>query len=263
MSFWGKKFIFDDIPSDTYNLLCGNFDESSSGYQTSSAGSSVEILEEYLTKRSKPYFYGTKFSSKLEFKLVIFSESEINRIKLQSIEGWLFGRKEYKKLQILQCDMYDVYFNCIITEGNIVEIGNLVYGIECTVICDSPWGWGRGIKKTYVCSSAETSIGFTNTSDDSLYLYPKIYLKSGANQANVKIKNITDNNREVIFSQLYLNEIITIDCDLKIVESNNSTILTRFNGKYFRLLQGYNNLYVTGNLSIFSIEYSPARKVGA
>ena len=261
MSFWATKFIFDDIPSDTYNLVCGIAGDG--GESSSPSGADVEIIEDYLVRRSKPYFYGTKFTSKLEFTLSVFSEDEISRIKLQSIEQWLFGKKEYKKLQILQCDTYDIYFNCILTEGSIIAVGNQVYGIQCRVICDAPWGWGKGIKKTYITASTGTQVKFTNMSDDSSYLYPRIYITSSADQESVTITNVTDNSRVCTFSELYNDEEIFIDCDLKIITSTESGILDRFDGVYPRFIQGYNNVQVVGDLSDFSIEYSPARKVGS
>lgn len=261
MSFSATKFIFNDIPSETFGLICAQM--SSGGENTSSAGSSVDIVEEYLYRRSKPYFYGTKFSSKLQFSMSVFRETPISRLELESIEQWLFGHRNYKKLQILQCDMYDVYFNCILNEGNVIAVGNEIFGVQCTVVCDAPWGWGKEIKKTYTTVSSGTIINFVNRSDDNFYLYPTIELHSPTYQTDVIIRNITDNNRESTFTNLKSDETVTIDCELKIVESDRADIINRFDGTYFRLLGGNNRLQVFGNLSEFSIIYTPARKVGS
>lgn len=261
MPFWATNFVFDDIPSETFNLICGQIN--GGGDSSSSAGSAVEIVEEYLYKRSKPYFYGTKFTTKLQFNMAIFSEEPIDRIKLQSIERWLFGHQSYKKLQILQCDMYDIYFNCILNEGNVLTVGNEVVGVECSVTCDAPWGWGKEIRKTYTIPEGGAEISFTNTSDDNFYLQPVVSFYSPISQPNVIIRNISDNNRETIFTSLNSGEQITSNSDLKTMTSNMTGIMDRFNGKYFRFLTGYNRIYVSGNLENFSITYTPARKAGS
>lgn len=261
MSFWATKFIFDGIVSDSYGLLCGKM--GASGEESSSSGSSVEIMEDYIPKRTKPYFYGVKFSEKLEFQLDIFGENTIDRYLVQAIEQWLFGNRSYKKLQLLQCDMYDTYFNCIITKAQTIGVGNEVRGFSCNIICDSPWGWGKKITKKITSSLVDQTIEVVNSSDDSSYLYPVISFYSSEQQSGVRIINTSDQDRETNFSYLISGERITIDNDIKLVESDKDGIYDRFNGVYFRLLRGRNMIRFVGNLEDISISYVPARKVGS
>ena len=261
MTFWGTKFVFDGVVSDSYGLLCGKTNDS--GEDSSSSGSSVEIIEDYVLKRSKPYFYGIKFSEKLEFSIEFFSENPIDRYLVQAIEQWLFGHRDYKKLQILQCDMYDTYFNCILTKGDVIAVGNEVVGFSCTVTCDAPWGWGKLITNNVPAIDGDTTVEIVNTSDDNLYLYPILNLYSPKQQTDVRIINLSDNNREVYFSSLNSRETIRIDNDIKLASSDKEGIYDRFNGVYFRLLRGKNLVRFVGNFVNTSIEYTPARKVGS
>ena len=261
MSFWATKFIFDGIVSDSYGLMCGKLN--SSGEDSSSSGAAVEIIEEYIPRRVKPYFYGTQFAEKLEFQIDIFSESVIDRYLVQAIEQWLFGNRVYKKLQILQCDMYDTYFNCIISKGEVISVGNEVIGFSCTVICDSPWGWGKKVTQNIPSVAVDQTIEIVNSSDDTSYLYPNVTLYSSEQQFNIRIINTSDNNREMAFTSLVSGETLTINNDIKLVESNKGGIYERFNGVYLRLIRGRNLVRFVGNLTNISIEYIPARKVGS
>ncbi len=261
MSFWATKFIFDGIVSDSYGLMCGKLN--SSGEDSSYSGATVEIIEEYIPRRVKPYFYGTKFSEKLEFQIDIFSETVIDRYLVQAIEQWLFGNRTYKKLQIIQCDMYDTYFNCIITKGETISVGNEVIGFSCTIVCDSPWGWGKQVTKHISAIELDQTIEIINSSDDTSYLYPVLSLYSPEQQSNVRIINTSDNNRELNFTSLISGETLTIDNDIKLVESDKAGIYDRFNGVYFRLIRGRNLVRFVGNLTNISVIYIPARKVGS
>ena len=55
-SFYGKSFIFNDIPSEVYGLRI--FDFNASNPNVSSGGGEVSIFEEWLYRREVPYFYG-------------------------------------------------------------------------------------------------------------------------------------------------------------------------------------------------------------
>lgn len=261
MAFIASKFIFDGIPSEIYGLTCAKV--GSSGEDYSSSGANVTIVEDYVPRRPKPYFYGTKYEEKLQFQLQFFSEETIERPMVEAIQQWLFGHKEYKKLQILQCDMYDVYYNCILNQGSVIAVGNNIKGFQCNVICDSPWAWGMGEKYYTRSLIGESIITVTNSSDDNGYLYPDLSFYSPILQSNVKIINITDNNRESVFSSLFSGESITMKNDIKFTSSNMENLQERFNGVYLRLLRGANKLKIIGNLENITITYVPARKVGS
>lgn len=252
--------MFDGKTSDLYGLFCAKRD--ASGVDASPLGSEVEVIEDYVSRRDSPYFYGVKFSTKLTFPISFFSECPIPRERVSEISRWLFGLPTYRQLKIIQDDMGDVYYNCMLTQNSLVCIGNEVYGFESTVVCDSPWAYTND----FIFSKTNTTgnIRVTNTSDNSRYTKPIIVLSFASNQSNVSVVNTTDTGSSAMsFTTVTSGEIITIDCDLRTISSNRTGIQDRFNGKYMYLVQGVNVITLTGTFSTISISYTPARKVGS
>lgn len=260
MAFYGKNFTYGGVASELYGLICATID--SAGSVTSSTGSDVTIIEEYLNRRETPYFYGVSFSQKLQFPIEFYSEDAIPRQRVSEIEKWLFGLSEYKKLKILQSDLSDIYYNCILTDASLVSVGNEVIGFKATAICDAPWAWGD--EKTFKKTDATGAMSFTNQSDNTRYTKPTITLTFTSNQDEVTIVNTSDTgSTAMIFEDVTAGEIITIDCDLRMISSNRELIVDRFNGKYMYLLPNKNTITITGTVGTFEMSYLPARKVGS
>lgn len=252
--------MFDGKTSDLYGLFCAKRD--ASGVDASPLGSEVEVIEDYVSRRESPYFYGVLFNTKLTFPISFFSECPIPRERVSEISRWLFGLPTYRQLKIMQDDMGDIYYNCMLTQNSLVCIGNEVYGFESTVICDSPWAYANDF--TFSKTNATGNIRVNNTSDNSRYTKPIITLGFSNGQSNVSIENTSDTgSSKMIFSTVTSGEIITINCDLRTISSNKANIQDRFNGKYIYLVPGINAVTLTGIFSSISIRYTPARKVGS
>lgn len=260
MSFYGKNFIYDGVSSEIYGLVCASND--SSGVEISSAGSNISIIEEYITRRETPYFYGVSFPQKLQFDVGFFSETYIPREKVSEIEKWLFGLYSYREFVIIQEDLTGVHYNCIFTDGDLVCVGNEVVGFKATAVCDAPWAWGEEV--SYVKTNATGTISILNKSDNSRYTKPIITLTFTSNQEEVSIINTSDvGSTAMIFEDVTTGEIIEIDCDLRVISSNRELIVDRFNGKYLYLVPNTNTITITGTIGTFELSYTPARKVGS
>ena len=260
MSFYGKTFVFDGKASDIYGLFCAKRD--ASGVDASPLGSEVEVIEDYVNRRDTPYFYGVLFNSKLTFPISFFSEVPIPRERVSEISRWLFGLPTYRKLKIIQDDMGNVYYNCMLTQNNLICIGNEVFGFESTVVCDSPWAYENEF--TFSKSNAAGNISVNNISDNSRYTRPTITLSFSSGQNNIGLTNTSDTGSSaILFTSVTSGEIITMDCNLRIISSNRENIQDRFNGKYLNLVQGINAITLAGNFSNITIKYNPARKVGS
>ena len=252
--------MFDGKTSDLYGLFCAKRD--ASGVDASPLGSEVEIIEDYVTRRETPYFYGVSFSTKLTFPISFFSECPIPRERVSEISRWLFGLPTYRQLKIIQDDMNNIYYNCMLTQNSLVCIGNEVYGFESTVVCDSPWAYTDEFTFSKTNISGNTRV--TNISDNTRYTKPRITLEFTSDQSNVSVVNITDTGSSAMsFTTVTSGEIITMDCDLRTISSNRTGIQDRFNGKYIYLVQGINVITLTGIFSNITIRYIPARKVGS
>ena len=147
--FWGNSFSFDGIPSETYNLFIGSFSASSTS--SSQGSSNIELYSQSIYKRSTVYLYGARQTPVLELDLEFTAPNEIVAPEAEIIQKWLFGHNRYKKLNIMQDDMQDVYFNCILRNPQIVRAGSIITGFKCTATCDSPFAWtyDKTLTKTY------------------------------------------------------------------------------------------------------------------
>lgn len=260
MGFRAISFVFDNIPSETYDLFL--ISEGAAGVLQNTGSSSVELLTETIYRNPKPYLFGVQQTPVMTFSLSFASLKPISAVNQQYIQKWLFGHNTYKKLQIMQCDMYDVYFNCILTNPVVTTVGNFAYYFRCDVICDSPWAWGAPTKLTFNKPTSGSSFIINNTSDNNYYTYPNIVITVSQSGNSVVLTNQTDNNQTFSITGLSANEVLTINSERNIITS--STGLSRFQnmtGFFPRLLPGINSLKITGNISSIVFEFDNARKV--
>ena len=261
MPFWGKTFIFDEVPSEFYELYICEIGDSGVGSFTGST--SVEMYTSKVFRNPKVFLYGTEQTPALQFTIKFACTHIIDSTRQQAIQRWLFGHNTYKKLRIVQCDMQNVYFNCILTDPKLSTYGNLPYVFECTVICDAPWAWQEPITNNYGQFTYQKSIQFDNYQDDNYYMFPIIQFTLQANTYSFTITNNQDNGRSMSFTSLTPGETITVDCRLGIITQSTGLLrYDNFQGDMFRLAPGINNIIVSQNLDSFSITYQNAIKVG-
>jgi phage-related protein len=257
MAFFGRSFIYDGVPSETYGLYISNID--ASAINESMASSSMEVKEQKIFRRPAPYFLGATPSPKLQFEFSAMSEDEIDADTFQLISRWLFSSRDYKKLQIDQEDIRNIYFNCMLVDPKIIRVGNLIRGFSATVQCDSPFAWmyPRTNVYTYTDPNVNNSpINFYNASDDAgSYLYPDSLIITMNNfGGDCTIVNMDDNNRLFYLANLSPNEVITMNCNLQTISSSTGLKrLGNFNKNYLRLVPGINHLLVSGNISSLSM----------
>lgn len=260
MAFWARTFVFDDIPSETFGLFI--ISEDAAGVIATSGSNSVELFTQEVYRRPKPYFFGTQQTPVLEFSLSFASLTPVDAQKQRQIQKWLFGHSEYKKLQVMQCDMDDVYFNCIMTNPEVTTIGNYAYTFKCDVVCDAPWAWGFPHTTTYGPFITEGTFSYNNTTDNNFYTYPEIVITLSSTGAGITLINTSDNNSTTTFDSLLQDEVLTINSDLSIIKS--STGLRRFSnfgGVMPRLVRGMNEFQVLGDIESISIIMQDAKKV--
>lgn len=267
-SFFGKSFIFDGIPSETYDLRIFDFNPSNPG--SSTGGGNVSIIEEWLYRRSKPYFYGRYYQTSLEFDLVVGSYNYIDGETRNAIQLWLLGKNEYLPFRIVQDDISGIVFNAILTQGDPIYIGNLNYALTIHVKCDGPWAiyYPPVITKTYSSGSALETFDYINSSVYNGYNRPTIsFTMSGSivdSSGSFVIINNTDNGRRFGFTDLAANETITVDNDKGIITSSGSSLrMANFNKNFLRLLQGVNSLTISGSITNLTITSIFERGVGA
>lgn len=239
--FNATYFTYDGIYSGDYGIQIASLE--SDNIETTSVFAPTLSLSK--GARSKRFFYsGIQYEDSPEYQFSILSEREIPDTERRKILSWLVGRKEFKKLRIHQQEFDDVYFNCIFTAADIVYVRGRCFGFTVTAKFDSPYCYGKPTKKTITCTAgtpaALTIYNKSDVLDD--YVYPTITFSE-----NVSIRNITDGSRVTSYSGVKSLETITIDGELKIVNSNlGGDKLSNFNLNWLRLKPGKNELEITG-----------------
>ena len=266
MTIWGKSFIFNGVPSEIYDLRFFDFDPPNPA--NSPSGGTVSIMEEWLYRREKPYFYGRYYQESLEFDMVVGSYSYIDGASRDAIQTWLVGRSSYLPLRIVQDDISDIVYNVIFTQSTKIDVGGLNYAIMLHAKCDRPWAVSYPAATTITNSSASsiytTNFDFVNGSTYSGYNKPTITFTMGTLGGNLSIVNASDSDRNFAFTDLAANEIITVDNDRGIITSSGSSLrMANFNKNFFRAIQGINDLTVSGSIVSLTITPVFAKGVGA
>jgi len=261
--FLGTNFIFDEIPSEFFNLYLG--ENNGSGESSSQGSSSVEPYLQEVYRRPSPYLFGVQQKPVLSFQLSAFVPNHLTAPDFEAVNKWLFGHMQYKKLRIVQEDMTYIYFNCVLKNPQFERAGNYLRGFSCTVDCDSPWGWSFPKTETFSFGDAyytSTQVIINNVSENNFYTYPLINIEMNIFGGTASIINESDLNRQFLFTGLSSVETIVIDNDRQIIDSDSGARLSDFNKNWMRLKPGKNILDISGNISEISFVYSPARKVG-
>ena len=260
MAFNGKNFIFDSIPSENYGIVI-----TSTGETSQEPLADIQPTTTRIYRRNKSFLYGVTPNPTLEFQIMFHSiDGYIDSVMFGLISQWLFGQQNYKKLQILQEDMSDVYFNCFLTKPEVIKYGNQIAGVKAVVVCDSPFAYtfDRTSTYTYVSPPSDTVLTFDNLSHDSYYLFPIVEFTMGASGGNLSILS-TEESRTFSFTGLAANEVITVNNDLQIITSSLALLrLSKFNKTFMRFVPGRNILRVTGSIVSLKFTYSFARKIG-
>jgi hypothetical protein len=272
MAFWAKNFVYDNVSSDSYGLRLS----SPNSEEEVNIGSSVEIHNEYIYRRYKPYLYGISQNSVHEFPIFIHNDNGgfIDELMVARLSKWLFGRVDgYKKLQIQQDDVQDYYFNCIFNNPRTHKIGNRVVGFMADVICDSPFAYSfpKTISGVVAPSGGTytTEVSLVYPSDNNDYFYPNnITLLMNPSGGNARVGNRSELNslgtaREFLIAGVAANTTLTINMELGIIQSSNSVnYIPNFNKVFFRLIPGINRIYFQGAINTFSMSYQVLRKIG-
>jgi hypothetical protein len=263
LSFFGSNFIYDNITSESFNLKIGYLN--SGGTQESTSGSNIKIISDKVRRKPKPYFYGVEIEPVLEFDMFVYSEVALDIYDLSAINKWLYGRQQYKWLQVQQENgMEGIWYNCFLTNPQDIYIGNLPYCKKFTVVCDAPWAWTDEFTYNYTITTPNQSIIFNNLSDCADdYLYPYVSFTISSTTTNFSIKNNSDNGREFKFTNISGNETITVNNELQIITSSTlNNRLNNFNLKWLRLVSGNNSLIVNGNCPSLIFKMRFPKKIG-
>lgn len=252
MAFWGKSFIFNGIPCETFDLMLYDIGGDTQGEGSFSNISSID--EEYVGDRWRPYFYGVRYERKQTIEIVfgvnqkrIDNQKYLDRYELDAISSWLAGHKKYMWLEIEQNDMEYVRYRCMVSDLSIVSFGNIPWALRATITCDSPYAYLYPQEFKYTINGTST-IEFYNESSHNGNYYPEIDITFSSGNS-FSIVNTTDDNKTMSFSGVPTTiRSIHINNDTCVITTpSGANAYPYFNFQFLRLKNGYNTLHVTGN----------------
>ena len=262
MSYYGKRFEYNGISSDDYNLYVASL-TSSSGVESESLSKEVDVTSDKLP-RGIEYIYGTQFNKNIEFKMSVIvvdcsrTSMYLDRELCREIEKWLFTSKKFAKLKIEDDELDTIYFNAILDKPEILYLGDKCIGYTFTVVTNSPYAYANS-KKINQANITNTTMVINNATDKVGYTYPTISFKLNSGDS-VSIINHSDNDREFKFTDISTDETITVDNKYQTISSSNDLSRSaNFNKKFFRLLNGRNTIEIIGDLAELNIEYEICR----
>lgn len=263
MGLYNCLFSFDGKMSEEYDLTLSSVDGSSGMGESNVAGVS-SIIEETLSNRWKPLFYGTALEDKLEFDISIGLTAErydemrpLSRAEVAKISAWLVGHDTYKDLVIYDGDLGNYTFKCIVSELSLTGNGCDVWGLTASVTCDSSFAYMKKQNITVISTTEGTECVIQNESCLNRYYSPIVILELD-NGGDFEIINLTDGGRSFLFTGIpaAASTVIIDNENLVITNSADLNLYKNFNYRFLRLLPGTNELVVKGNGAVtFICEY--------
>jgi hypothetical protein len=268
MSFIARDFIFNNIPSEFFNIHLGDIGSSggTGGEISMDSSNNVSPLTQKIYRNPAPLYFGAEQIPVLSLNLSMYIDGEgLDAQDYSRVSAWLFGANNYQTLRLCQNDLIDTYFSCLLINPKITKIGNYIRGIECTAQCSAPWGFKT--PKTYLYSWADTqtitdTINLFNESQNNYYTFPSsLVITANSFGGLVSIINTSDNNRQFLLT-VSGGEVVTINCQTQTISSTIETYpIQNFNMKFLRFKKALNILDISGAVLSVSITSEVAAKV--
>lgn len=271
MEIYGCNFEYAGKSSRTYGLIFATVDTVRHQALSGQLGS----ITFYNNRDKKQRCIGTSFdTSALSFDAEIVSRHPIDAVSRREIEKWLFGQTGYKKLYMDYLDDYlaesyelvdgerkRLYLNCRFLNPSKVEANGTV-GYRFTVECDSHLAWQDPLETAFVLNHvttlASSLVNVDVDSDIGDYIYPKVTITVGSDGGTITIANHSDDSSRLTkFVDLAPNSTIIMNGTTKYISGG---YYEKFAYKNFiRLLDGDNQIYVTGNVKEIKLEWQNMR----
>lgn len=257
-----SNFIFDEVSSDLYDIICVKFG-SMSGEQTVSAGDETDLSLERSGRGNKFYVVDQSYSNPMSFPFQIINSdgSSITPEKESTLKKILCKRGVYKWFQLADDRYANVRYKVNISNPKLIDIGD-VKGMEFTLTTDSPFGYSPILTKKHNVTDINKTIGFYVNTDEDDYIYPTVTITM-TQAGNLEIVNDTEvPNRKFVLNNVVVGEVITINNELPDISSSIShDVYQDFNKHWLRFKDGKNTLTFNLNCTV-TIQYREARKVG-
>lgn len=257
MTINGYNFIYGGRSLNELGVFKCNI----GGLNTETNDEEVNIITSTTPFKDTWDFHGMEKSTPLQFKITIAKSNGefINAYEQRELKKWLCKNKR-DWLFIDQNDLADIWYNCVMINPRPVNVGIQTAGLEFTCICDTNHAWSKLYLKKYKCSG-ELILNLNMSIDyDEYILYPVLTINPKEN-GDIFIKNNTI-NKYVSIKNCKTSEVIIMDGGKDIIQSSiNRILLDDWNKNFLELINGVNNIQLSGNFD-FTLEYRLPIRVG-
>ncbi len=246
------NFIYDNIASHTVGLVIGLLDPSP--ISNKNTYGSVEVLFDRAGNNSLPFYYGTTKPESLIIPAEVYNKHGLyyEQYEIEAIEKWLFNKHSPRILSLLSPGKSNISYECWLAGSTrIINADTRVIGWSFDIICTSAYALGDEVEVIYECPNQENTFKYFNLSNINDYCRPELKIELLDNTTFFRIDNQQDPNNPMILSNLLPNDIITVDCKNEIFYSEkNDNILNKSNFNFLRLVDGCNNLSISGKTKV-------------
>ncbi len=256
MSFIGTSMIFDGVASEEMGLAL--YDFSSKKQDGTHFSGDLSHAEERIEGRTRPLFYGGAVNTPLVFTMVLSATEEraqrnepFDRWDMQKVAAWLTGHDSYKWLSIVQDDLEEVRYRCLISELEAVEVSGLCWGFSCKVTCDSPFAYLTPRTYSFTVDGSGAGEIFSESSSNSFY-YPKLVISGhSGGTISVGVRSALEASTFTFQNLPSAAGALHIDCENGVVTadgiSNPYQYLAFPTDFHFpRFVRGVNHITLTG-----------------
>lgn len=191
--------------------------------------------------RAKPNHYSAIYNDSLTLSFFIMKTDgcdeqdkyKITGDEVHYLRSWLESPKKPTELVVTNDENeINVHYYGIFSSVQPFVHEDSCYGLYLTFTCDSPYGYSDEFKMRYNISSSVVAVSgkFVNMSaEHEEYLMPVVTISSsstfGSNET-LSIKNVSDNNKEMVLTLPQGSSKLVIDCEKKIVTDGNGNLVT-------------------------------------
>lgn len=255
----GVDFIYGNHSSEEFGVKIAT------SFSSTTRSSNVETREIITSNNpsNKTFsFHGIKYNSPSTFDLIIYKEDGtfINTDEERQLKKWLLTNN-YKWLSIDQDSLNAISYYCIATQCTILDVGAYSGGMQIVFQNDSTGAWSNIDTKQYSISGTLNFKLHMDTDYDDEIIRPILTI-TATSDGNISIKNVIRDEIITINDCISGEEIILDGFSGKISTTSNSLLIDRWNKRYLKLQDGYNDILLTGNFNL-KLQYRKQIRVGA
>lgn len=253
----GSNFKFGNKSSEEYGVILVKFDTANSD----STDESTTIVTTKNTRNRKFDLHGVVMDTPLTFEITV-SKANNKYFDMQDeekIKKWLC-KKSWDFLSIKNDNMMDVAYCCILNNPKRIKIAENIAGLSFSVTCNSNVAWGKLHKTSYNCNGTLSFRFYYDSKFQDELLHPVLIIKPTAS-GNISIKN-NSTNKLMTLNNCINGEVVTFDCESENFESSNGrNLLSNWNETFISMIDGNNNITLTGKFNL-TIEYRLPVRIG-